>query len=79
MPEPDQSDFVVALAKRLCAAYRSTFTPQSFTEILGQLHEEGFENEAECEAWCALAAMIVTHREAAGVDAFLEHVEVRIQ
>jgi hypothetical protein len=44
-------EFVKAVAMRLCAAYRSSYVPQSFSEVLADLHTDGYDSDGEREAW----------------------------
>jgi hypothetical protein len=66
------SEFVQHLAERLYAAFRSSFEPRSFTEILADVHANGFCCDAERESWEAVASIIVDHREDVEFDDLLE-------
>ena len=73
------SSFIVTLAERLCAAYRSTYSAKSFSEILRELHEDGFYSDAEREAWCQMASLIEVHKQEEDFDRFIDDVEIRVQ
>jgi hypothetical protein len=66
------SEFVQCLAERLYAAFRSTFEAQSFTEILADVHANGFSCEAERASWEAVASIICDHRDEVRFDDLLD-------
>jgi hypothetical protein len=57
------TEFVKHIAMRLCAAYRSSYCAESFSEVLAGLHARGYDSEGERVAWENLASLIVLHRE----------------
>ena len=65
-------EFVKALSERLYSAFRSTFEPRSFTEILQDVLANGFGCEQERESWEAVASIIVDHRDEVEFDDLLE-------
>ena len=55
-------EFVKAVAERLCAAYRSSYVAKSFSEVLADLRNGGWDT-GEREAWTGIAELIVARRD----------------
>ena len=72
----EASQFEKHVAMRLCAAFRSSYVAKSFTEVLADLHEDGYDSASEREVWENLASLIVARREE--VSEFFERAEARM-